>query len=249
LKLLPAQFLVTDEYVRQRIAPCAGDEFYLHLADLLTALELLADFHAPSVLDFGSGGAPYRGRFSGHYTCADLADNTNADITIGADGRLPPSIGRFDEIISTQVLEHVSDPTVYLSECKRALKRNGVLVLTTHGLFEDHRCPDDYWRWTASGLKTLVEAHGFRVEKALKITTNPRAALFALQRDLTFLSIGWRRALVVPLAFRFVRWLGLARLNRYADAHLASYRVVSEDIPGHDRYIAIGIRAVCVDER
>jgi SAM-dependent methyltransferase len=248
LNTYSAERLATRDYVRQRVSPSLDDYFYLHLADLLEALKLLADFDAPAVLDFGSGGAPYRTLFSGHYACADIADAATADIDIGSDGRLPASIGAFDQVLSTQVLEHVCDPALYLSECRRALKETGVLVLTTHGLFEDHSCPKDYWRWTVDGLRTLVEAQGFRVERAFKITTNPRAALFALQRDLTSLSMGWRRALV-PLSFRFIRWLGLAHINRHADARLGSFRVVPDDIPGHDRYVAIGIRAVRVDHR
>jgi SAM-dependent methyltransferase len=234
--------LAADEYIRERVAPFFGDEYYLHLSDLLDAIKLLANFRAPRVLDYGSGGAPYRKLFTGTYIRADLASNPQAELHFDGEGNLP-DVDLFDQVLSTQVLEHVSDPIRYLSECKRVLKKNGILVLTTHGLFEDHSCPADYWRWTANGLRRLIEEQGFRVEKALKITTNPRASLFALQRDLARLGVGARRA-IIPFCFRLLREVGMERINRYADRNLADYRVVADDIPGHERYVAIGIRAI-----
>ena len=66
---------------------------------------------------------------------------------------------QFDIVLSTQVLEHVADPTTYLSECRRLLRSGGFLVVTTHGLMHYHPDPEDYWRWTSAGLrKLLVEA-------------------------------------------------------------------------------------------
>ena len=79
------------------------------------------------------------------------------DFEYAADGRLPAEAADYDCILSTQVLEHVEDPAAYLQECYRVLSPGGHLLLTTHGIFEDHAVPRDYWRWTAVGLQRMIE--------------------------------------------------------------------------------------------
>lgn len=113
------------------------------------------------VLDFGCATKPYRSLFAAtvEYLGADLAGNPAADVVIDANGRLDAHSGSFDLVLSTQVLEHVSSPALYLDEARRVLRPGGVLLLTTHGLMYFHRDPEDYWRWTADGLnKILVDA-------------------------------------------------------------------------------------------
>lgn len=117
------------------------------------------------VLDFGCADQPYRKYLpeGATYGGADLPGNPAAEIFIQPDGRLPPAVGGFDAVLSTQVLEHVQDPAVYLAECFRVLAPGGRLLLSTHGIMVYHPDPVDYWRWTCAGLKHQVEAAGFRV--------------------------------------------------------------------------------------
>lgn len=117
------------------------------------------------VLDFGCADQPYRSLLpaGAAYVGADLAGNPAADVAIGADGRLPLPDAQFDAILSTQVLEHVDDPGVYLAECARLLKPGGRLLLSTHGFMIYHPDPDDYWRWTGAGLRRAVAQAGLRV--------------------------------------------------------------------------------------
>jgi len=48
------------------------------------------------------------------------------------------------------------------------------LVLTTHGLIEEHGCPYDFQRWTCRGLEVIVEQSGFEVIESGKLTTEIR---------------------------------------------------------------------------
>lgn len=119
------------------------------------------------MLDYGCADVPYRHFFSAdaNYVAADLIGNTHATLVLNADGTVPVTDESFDAVMSTQVLEHVSDPSRYLSECLRVLRPGGRLLLSTHGVFIYHPDPVDYWRWTCAGLRRVVEDAGFEVER------------------------------------------------------------------------------------
>jgi SAM-dependent methyltransferase len=117
------------------------------------------------VLDYGCAELPYRHFFDEtvEFVGADLPGNPAAEVTIGADGTLPLPDDSVDAVLSTQVLEHVASPAVYLDECLRVLKPGGRLLLSTHGLMVYHPDPVDYWRWTAAGLTRALGTAGFTV--------------------------------------------------------------------------------------
>lgn len=163
------------------------------------------------VLDYGCADQPYRALFHDdvRYEGADLPGNPVADIEINEDGTLPVQSASFDLVLSTQVLEHVEDPTTYLAECFRVLKPGGTLVLTTHGLMYYHRDPEDYWRWTPASLPLVVRKAGFEVAELRGLLGLAAAALQIFQ-DATY----W----YMP---RFLRrpyaWL-MQRLVTFADS-------------------------------
>jgi SAM-dependent methyltransferase len=119
------------------------------------------------VLDYGCADKPYRRLFgpSVDYVGADLPGNPHADVEIQPDGSLPVDDGSFNAVLSTQVLEHVAEPRVYLDECFRVLRPGGQLLLSTHGIMVYHPDPVDLWRWTGAGLQRQVRAAGFEVER------------------------------------------------------------------------------------
>lgn len=75
----------------------------------------------------------------------------------------PP--GEFDVVICEQVLEHVADPDAALRTLRGMTRPGGWLLVSTPFLLRIHGAPDDYWRFTPSGLKVLLERQGFVVEK------------------------------------------------------------------------------------
>lgn len=117
------------------------------------------------VLDYGCAQRPYERLLPDgvEYVGADLPGNPSADVELKADGTVPLPDASFDVVLSTQVLEHVEDPGLYLAECRRLLKPGGSLILTTHGIMYYHRDPEDYWRWTVPGLSVVVAAAGLEI--------------------------------------------------------------------------------------
>lgn len=117
------------------------------------------------VLDYGCGDVPYRSFFPDNceFVAADLPGNPRASLELNADSSVPEPDASFDAVLSTQVLEHVEDPGLYLSECHRVLRPGGQLMLSTHGVFVYHPDPDDYWRWTSAGLRRALTDAGFEV--------------------------------------------------------------------------------------
>jgi SAM-dependent methyltransferase len=118
------------------------------------------------VFDYGCGTAPYRAHFErqgGEYIAADIEGNP--DLRISADAGLPISSGSVNCVVSFQVLEHVRDVSTYLREARRILKSDGVLLLSTHGIWPYHPHPADYWRWTRAGLIEALRVNGFSAER------------------------------------------------------------------------------------
>lgn len=171
----PGPLSVDGQFNTRRSDP-AGDppwnHPYRHISRLLsrTVSAFIATAAPPAgarVLDFGCGYSPYRALLppAVEYVGADLPGNPRAHVRIQPDGRLPVGDASCDLVLSTQALEHVADPALYLREAWRVLRPGGRLLLTTHGIMVWHRDPVDYWRWTCEGVQRIVGEAGFQIER------------------------------------------------------------------------------------
>src|SRR6266487_410189 len=115
---------------------------------------------ADSMLDLGSGRAPYAHLFPHRrYVTADLVHKS--DVRCDATA-LPFTDEAFDLVLCTEVLEHVADPNAALREIHRTLRVDGALVLTTPLTWGVH-ARQDFHRWTESGLRLLLARHDFNI--------------------------------------------------------------------------------------
>jgi SAM-dependent methyltransferase len=141
-----------------------------------------------NVLDYGCGSRPYASlllrRFT-HYVGADMAGNEGADLLLGPDGHIPSPDGRFDCVLSSQVLEHVGDPLTYLSEAWRVLRPGGSLILSTHGIWPYHPDPSDFWRWTPDGLQRVIRNARFEIVSVQSVL-GPESVALQLWQDATY---------------------------------------------------------------
>lgn len=188
--------LSTRKYLQERLNPVPGDPFYLTLSDLSLALKQIIpkiEKTGDRILDFGCGGSPYKSLFHrcSEYCRADLIGTPFIDFEMSqTDSSTQSNEKEFNIIFSSQVLEHVESPELYLKEALRLLKPNGTLILSTHGTYQDHPCPNDYWRWTASGLEKKLFEAGFQTKEKLFLTTGLRAAFCVFEMNLQKLGRG-----------------------------------------------------------
>ena len=162
---------LTQMHQNRRAAPRMWQPDWLVMRQMARVLRgLLADpaLRLPDarVLDFGCGSRPYEHWFAdagAHYRGADI-DGAH-EVTIRPDGTLDYGDAEFDLVASFQVLEHVWDVATYLREARRVLRKDGWLLLSTHGAWLYHPHPHDYRRWTAEGLQREVETQGFRLAR------------------------------------------------------------------------------------
>lgn len=115
------------------------------------------------VLDAGSGSyGRYKHLFSSEATVRlDIENGPNVDV-VGSVEKMPFGDNEFDSIFSTQVLEHVKQPTMAVSEMYRVLKSGGFVLVTVPQWNELHEEPNDFWRYTRFGLQSMFEGEGFK---------------------------------------------------------------------------------------
>jgi SAM-dependent methyltransferase len=135
-----------------------------HIAFLRRAARTLTFEH--TILDVGSGLAPYRELFSHtSYTTCDWDNSIYSpevppDIVSPAD-KIPVEDRSFDAVLCTEVLEHVPAPWDVLNEFHRVIRPGGAVWITVPLTWPLHEQPHDYYRFTKFGLRHLLERAGF----------------------------------------------------------------------------------------
>jgi SAM-dependent methyltransferase len=178
------------------------------------------------VLDVGCGQKPYYPFFASAstYVGVDVIATPSADL-VGPVEALPVADGSFDIVLCTQVLEHADDPAVAVRELHRVTRPGGRVLASTHGVQVFHPNPNDYWRWTHTGLRRLFDLNG----DWSSVTVQPGAGTaeglaLLLARFLHLLA---KRAHVAVAARPFV-----AGLNAGASALDARVPILREPVPG-----------------
>lgn len=98
----------------------------------------------------------------GQWTGIDMQEGHGVDQVV--DIHSPPAewTGRFSGVLCSEVLEHVARPWLALPKLREIIQPGGWMVVTTLTSFPIHGFPDDFYRYTPSGLKLLLEDAGFK---------------------------------------------------------------------------------------
>lgn len=162
------------------------------------ALPLVLREHPSRILDIGCGRGVFLGRIPASVRRSGIdtlpAEDVPADIEYIrhdiAQG-LPWDAEQFDVVFAGEVIEHLLDTAGFLAECRRVLRPDGALVLTTPNLaywrnllqwlrrqqffFVDHRAGETgHVRYFAPRtLQALLVETGFRVERLFSVGDLP----------------------------------------------------------------------------
>lgn len=158
------------------------------------------------VLDAGAGECRFKPFFvHAHYLSLDFAQGdpkwnySNLDV-IGRLEALPLADQTFDRVLCIVVLEHTPEPGQVLHEFYRVLKPGGTVHLVVPHMWEEHQQPYDYFRFTSSGIRYLLEGSGFRLKQIRPVGGFFWQLSRRLMGILSFTQHGWRWILFPFLA-------------------------------------------------
>ncbi len=114
-----------------------------------------------------------------HIINLDISYYTSVDIVADAH-ELPFKDGSIEVILFKNVLEHIRNPTKVMAEIERVLKPGGYLYIKLPFLQPFHAVPDDYQRYTQSGMKELLKEYK---ELAFGISVGPASMLSWMLRE------------------------------------------------------------------
>lgn len=145
----------------------------------LRALEYVLTGLSGDLLDFGCGSKPYEAalRHQGinQWYGVDLPVRTSGDDYLVKadgfieDGKIPCADQTFDILFTTQVLEHVVDLDLTMTEISRVLKVGGSAVITVPMTSILHEEPYDFRRFTPYGMAKLAERFGMTLETSIAL--------------------------------------------------------------------------------
>ena len=176
------------------------------------------DFSTLPILNLGSGAGSGKGiEFLPRRI--DLDAVPIPGVVVLADGaQLPFADGSLAAVLAQGVLEHLPDPWAVTREIERVLAAGGHIYIEVPLVEGYHPDPDDYWRFTRSGLRVLFKGFTPYREGA---TSGPASAAGLFLREFigSFSTNRWIHAFlkyvlgsILALPLRpFDYWLGRKR--------------------------------------
>ncbi len=186
------------------------------------------------VADLGGGaGKPSYLRFfrqaeKTHIESVDLAVQGARHVDLEKDA-LPYGSETVDMILALNVLEHIFNYNLLLSETARLLKKGGSLILVVPFLINYHPDPSDFWRYTKETLHKLLVEKGFSEVKISALGTGPFGAGFS---QIEWMIPRFLKLLCVPLVLlgdRMVRSVKPEVTERFPLGYFVTARI------GHPR--------------
>ncbi len=159
-----------DRFINLKLGYSNMDIYYPRVKQIESIKSNLKLFKG-KFLDAGCGEMPYRNYILKHsevdeyigldfdypegYNKTVKPDVTWDGVTIPIDDNI------FESAMSTSVLEHCPDPSLFLKEVNRVLKKGGSYYVFVPFLWNLHDAPHDEFRFTPFSLERLLKDEGF----------------------------------------------------------------------------------------
>lgn len=163
-------FFLNKQYFNPGFFGIFINPFYFARKNLYNNIKKFSAFLVGKTLDVGCGKKPYRDLFENvkEYIGLDIENaghlHDNEDIDVFYNGKnFPFEDNSFDSVLSNQVLEHVFNSKLFLSEINRVLKLDGFFLLTVPFVWDEHEQPNDFGRYSSFGLKHILDEAGFSI--------------------------------------------------------------------------------------
>ena len=165
--------------IKSLIPEIVWNPIWLHLCNTrkgVTKLIRSKDIVSGKWLDVGCGLRPYEVLFPrGCYIGVDIEVSGANVLSKKPDYyyngvNLPFASNSLDGVLCTQVLEHVPNPSVVITEISRVLKQNGTAIISVPFVWQEHEVPFDFTRFSVFGIVKKLEQNGFDIEVVSKDT-------------------------------------------------------------------------------
>jgi SAM-dependent methyltransferase len=191
----PSKFVMTKRGYRGSNEVGLGSRL---IADILAKVyEKAIRQHAYGLLlDLGCGKVPLYELYKDYVSdniCVDWVDTLLKSLHLDYEFDLNDGIAlpdeKFDTLLVTDVLEHISNPRLLWSEMARVLKPMGKLILGVPFLYRVHDAPHDYYRYTEYKLRLFCEDNGFTVLYLEPYGGSPEVMLDIIAKHIGFSKI------------------------------------------------------------
>ena len=85
----------------------------------------------------------------------DMLPGDGVDLVLNLEGALPDGLGKFAHVECMSVLEHSKQPWKLAKNIVKLMERGGTIHLSAPFVWRTHNFPDDYFRYTKSGIRAL----------------------------------------------------------------------------------------------
>lgn len=174
------------------------------------------------LIDIGAGQSDFRNLTNQFkLTAVDFYPYPGVSVVCDIGDKLPFANAIADIVLITNVLEHVREPNVLLSECHRILKPGGIVIGTVPFMIQIHQRPYDFYRYTEMNLSYLFSKHQFKnaviepVSSLYVLLFNTTTSFFAGVIKTAKFKIFWR--LIWKIKRIFFRLLKKLFENRFKD--------------------------------
>lgn len=142
--------------------------------------EAISKYASGRLLDLGCGQVPLYGVYRDRTTavvCVDWPASLHAQdhLDFRADLTQPLDLpnASFETVILSDVLEHIPNPELLVSEIARLLSPGGTAIIGVPFLYWIHEEPFDYNRYTSFQLRRLMADAGLQIEEISALGGSP----------------------------------------------------------------------------